>query len=977
MDEECYNKQKRSREDESAEPGSDDAVAAARARLGQMAMELDEVIARTDDVIQARPGLALLYRVGQSPDWRLIYDPNTNGVLSFRALLERLHSDQAPLEAFQAVRVFKPEFNGFERVRPSTKIGVTGDVVKVLLTDDCKDDDVKAFVREKRSGLGIQVKSSTGGIVEPDALDLVFLAVHVTHGDTVARQVVDALLPLLWSDWRKHRPGGILFHGPPGTGKSRICNAILRVLAPSGSSSVLFRGVAAQLNEKYVGETERKLREMADTAAAKPDQLFFIFLDEIHGLAKKQERAQNATADHKLDSLLTLLEVMSDQPHSNIIMLFATNFKSALDRAFSRSKRVDVEIPVLAHTRKQRTEWLEKHYELLAPRWSARESEAAVVEQQKLFPVLTANFVGAQFEALASRLTPGDVPPGVGDALRELLTERSSRNVWDCVLEVAERSDLTRPLRELFLPALRSGHQPLDHQLLQWLIAVDRQAQIDEQSLTGHISLLGASGLLGVEGPTHADPMKFFRLEGNTAEHRTQELRTLLLWKQPDHVYWVDARLRNDHSENLDEVLEEIRQMCHRVACPMVIVEMDELIGLVPHSVSLQTGQSSSTTMGAGTSTSISMATAFSWNTSTAKQTGTSTSVSAGSNYGIGDQLSKTTTDGKNWGESVNSNWSASHAKNSSVTNTLGGSLSGGFSTKGGWNVNAGVSYSRAWTTGDTWTTGTGGGDSQSTGGSWSIAEGVVKSQNLGWSHQDQAGTTDSIANTLGEGGSRTWTAGETVQLNSSLATGETRSQTVTWQIQYPKALAAITAFLNKTNRALNPLDPFVVTVWRSFSPNLIQGLDTVEHVPMISVLDGNGRTIGERRFLPSATIKSLLDSFNVKSITLYCNGKDLSEFGLSQTLGHIAQDLRASHFKLTTQPVVAVVNKSGKVLLAVPITRNMCVQNLLSRLDVGTQLYCWETLLNAGKLIATIRGLRERRFILTTFPCAQLETHQ
>ena len=76
-------------------------------------------------------------------------------------------------------------------------------------------------------------------IVTAGAITQLAAQVSKSHGPRVAKEITDAFRPLSELNWRSRRPTGVLFHGPPGTGKSTICKAILENLADS--EAILFR----------------------------------------------------------------------------------------------------------------------------------------------------------------------------------------------------------------------------------------------------------------------------------------------------------------------------------------------------------------------------------------------------------------------------------------------------------------------------------------------------------------------------------------------------------------------------------------------------------------------------------------------------------------------------------------------------------------------------------------------------------------
>ena len=97
-------------------------------------------------------------------------------------------------------------------------------------------------------------------------------------------------------------PRGVLLYGPPGCGKTFL----VRALAGTGQLNVLaVKG--AELLDKYVGESERAVRELFRRAADAAPAL--VFLDEVDALAPRRGQSTDAgVADRVVAALLTELD---------------------------------------------------------------------------------------------------------------------------------------------------------------------------------------------------------------------------------------------------------------------------------------------------------------------------------------------------------------------------------------------------------------------------------------------------------------------------------------------------------------------------------------------------------------------------------------------------------------------------------------------------------------------------------------------
>ncbi|WP_219419064.1 AAA family ATPase [Pseudonocardia nigra] len=128
-------------------------------------------------------------------------------------------------------------------------------------------------------------------------------------------------------------PRGVLVYGPPGCGKTFL----LRALAGTGQLNVLaVKG--AELLDKYVGESERAVRELFRRAADAAPAL--VFLDEVDALAPRRGQSSDAgVADRVVAALLTELD--GAEPLRDVIVVGATNRPELIDPALLRPGRLE------------------------------------------------------------------------------------------------------------------------------------------------------------------------------------------------------------------------------------------------------------------------------------------------------------------------------------------------------------------------------------------------------------------------------------------------------------------------------------------------------------------------------------------------------------------------------------------------------------------------------------------------------------
>ncbi|MEZ3115435.1 AAA family ATPase [Halobaculum sp. MBLA0147] len=135
-------------------------------------------------------------------------------------------------------------------------------------------------------------------------------------------------------------PNGVLLYGPPGTGKTLLARA---VAATTDANFLPVNG--PELLDKYVGESERAVRELFERARANAPAV--LFFDEIDALAPSRATSSESAAPERVVSQL-LTELDGLVPRGGITVIAATNRPDRLDAALLRPGRIDrlVEVPI-------------------------------------------------------------------------------------------------------------------------------------------------------------------------------------------------------------------------------------------------------------------------------------------------------------------------------------------------------------------------------------------------------------------------------------------------------------------------------------------------------------------------------------------------------------------------------------------------------------------------------------------------------
>jgi vacuolar protein-sorting-associated protein 4 len=133
---------------------------------------------------------------------------------------------------------------------------------------------------------------------------------------------------------------GILLYGPPGTGKSYLAKAVA-----TEADSTFFSISSADLMSKYVGESERLVKELFEMARANKPAI--IFIDEVDSMCGSRDSGSASEASNrvKTEFLVQMQGVGVD--NEGILVLGATNVPWKLDSAIRRrfEKRIYISLP--------------------------------------------------------------------------------------------------------------------------------------------------------------------------------------------------------------------------------------------------------------------------------------------------------------------------------------------------------------------------------------------------------------------------------------------------------------------------------------------------------------------------------------------------------------------------------------------------------------------------------------------------------
>jgi transitional endoplasmic reticulum ATPase len=181
--------------------------------------------------------------------------------------------------------------------------------------------------------------------IEPSAIREVFVEVpdvkwsDVGGLENIKQELKEAVeWPLKYPDVFKkagtNPSKGILLYGKPGTGKTLLAKAVAN---ESGVNFISIKG--PQLISRYVGESERGVRETFRTAKHAAPTI--LFLDEIDSLVPR--RGSSSTDAHVTERVISqfLTEMDGIEELKGVVVLAATNRLDLVDPAILRSGRFD------------------------------------------------------------------------------------------------------------------------------------------------------------------------------------------------------------------------------------------------------------------------------------------------------------------------------------------------------------------------------------------------------------------------------------------------------------------------------------------------------------------------------------------------------------------------------------------------------------------------------------------------------------
>jgi proteasome-associated ATPase len=234
---------------------------------------------------------------------------------------------------------------------------------------------------DSRSGVATELlpREEVEELVLEEIPDITYEDIGGLEGQIEAiRDAVE--LPFLYAElFQEHEleaPKGVLLYGPPGCGKTLIAKAVAKSLADKvrertgreDARSYFLNVKGPELLNKYVGETERQIREIFQRAKERSEEGLpvIVFFDEMDSIFRTRGTGISSDVESTIVPQL-LSELDGVETLKNVIVIGASNREDLIDPAILRPGRLDVKIKIERPNADQAKDVMSKYLHPVVP----------------------------------------------------------------------------------------------------------------------------------------------------------------------------------------------------------------------------------------------------------------------------------------------------------------------------------------------------------------------------------------------------------------------------------------------------------------------------------------------------------------------------------------------------------------------------------------------------------------------------------
>ena len=369
--------------------------------------------------------------------------------------------------------------------------------------------------------------------------------------DRIHEMVAAPLLrPELFDRLGIRPPRGILFTGPPGSGKTLLARTVA-----ANTAATFFQINGPEIVSKHYGDSEAALRQVFASAAK--SQPAIIFIDEIDAIAPRREglSGEKQVERRIVAQLLTLMDGLEDR--GSVVVMAATNLPDTLDPALRRPGRFDREISFAPPDAASREDILRIHL---------KDAPLHPKVDLAALAALAQGYVGADLAALTREAALA--------ALKRAIAEAGSEAAVRPDTLFITQTDLESGLAATSPSALRDTH--VDSTPIRWSDIGGLDAQ--KHALTE--AVMWPLEHAALHGTLRLTPARGVLLSGPPGSGKTLIARALAHESRMNFILVRPAKILSQFLGDAERAIADIFQRARQTSPTLIF--FDELDGLAP-----------------------------------------------------------------------------------------------------------------------------------------------------------------------------------------------------------------------------------------------------------------------------------------------------------------------------------------------------------------------------------------------------------